>query len=107
MVVFAKWRPASLYEIKSATTPFLDFSYNEAFCLRMDLVCSIAIVVAHAYLPLQIGVAFEAGSPSACLCQYAHATTLHAEKCIAGWFTIVYDGTRHGNVFCIGDGCCK
>ena len=35
---------------------------------------------AHAYLPLQIGVAFEAGSPSACLCQYAHATILHAEK---------------------------
>ena len=24
MVVFAKWRPDSLYEIKSATTPFLD-----------------------------------------------------------------------------------
>ena len=24
MVVFAKWRPASLYEIKSATTPFLE-----------------------------------------------------------------------------------
>lgn len=31
-------------------------------------------LVAHAYLPLQIGVAFEAGSPSACLGQYAHAT---------------------------------
>ena len=24
MVVFAKWRPDSLYEIKSATTPFLE-----------------------------------------------------------------------------------
>lgn len=24
MGVFAKWRPASLYEIKSATTPFLE-----------------------------------------------------------------------------------
>lgn len=24
MVVFAKWQPASLYEIKSATTPFLE-----------------------------------------------------------------------------------
>ena len=24
MVIFAKWRPASLYEIKSATTPFLE-----------------------------------------------------------------------------------
>jgi hypothetical protein len=24
MVVFAKWRPASLYEIKSATTPFFE-----------------------------------------------------------------------------------
>lgn len=31
-------------------------------------------MVALAYLPLQIGVAFEAGSPSACLGQYAHAT---------------------------------
>ena len=71
----------------------------------MELVCDIAIVVgALAYLPLQTEVAFEAGSPSACLCQYAHATTLHAEKCIACWFTIVYDGTRHGNVLCIGDG---
>lgn len=60
----------------------------------MDLVCSIAIVVgcSHAYLPLQIGVAFEAGSPSACLGQYAHATTLHAEKYIACWLTIVADG---------------
>jgi hypothetical protein len=49
-------------------------------------------LVAHAYLPQQIGVAFEAGSPSACLGQYAHATTLHAEKYIACWLTIVADG---------------
>lgn len=61
-------------------------------------------LVALAYLPLQIEVAFEAGSPSACLGQYAHATTLHAERYIACWFTIVYNGTRHGNVLCIGDG---
>ena len=27
------------------------FSYNEAFCLRMDLVCSIAIVVGCSCLP--------------------------------------------------------
>jgi hypothetical protein len=64
-------------------------------------------LVAHAYLPQQIGVAFEAGSPSACLGQYAHATTLHAEKYIAYWLTIVADGKRHGNVLCIDDGCCK
>ena len=51
MVLFAKWRPASLYEMKSATTPFLELSYNEAFCLRMDLVCSIAIVVGCSCLP--------------------------------------------------------
>ena len=71
-------------------------------------IFALEIVVGCSCLPpLQIGVAFEAGSPSACLCQYAHATTLHAEKCIACWFTIVYDGTRHGNVLCIGDGCCK
>jgi len=36
-------------------------------------------LVALAYLPLQIGVAFEAGSPSACLGQYAH-TTLSMRK---------------------------
>ena len=54
----------------------LGFSYSEAFCLGMELVCDIAIVVgALAYLPLQTEVAFEAGSPSACLGQYAHATT--------------------------------
>ena len=63
------------------------------FCLRMDLVCSIAIVVGCSCLPSsQIGVAFEAGSPSACLGQYAYATTLHAEKYIACWLTIVADG---------------
>ena len=51
MVVFAKWRLASLYEINLRLRLSWSFSYNEAFCLRMDLVCSIAIVVGCSCLP--------------------------------------------------------
>ena len=81
------------------------FSYNEAFCLRMDLVCSIAIVVGCSCLPSStdrssLRSRFSFGlSWSICSCD-----TLHAERYIACWFTIVYNGTRHGNVLCIGDG---
>lgn len=74
----------------------------------MDLVCSIAIVVGCSCLPSStdrssLRSRFSFGlSWSICSCD-----TLHAEKYIACWLTIVYNGTRHGNVLCIGDGCCK
>lgn len=74
----------------------------------MDLVCSIAIVVGCSCLPSSTNRSslrsrFSFGlSWSICSCD-----TLHMEKYIACWLTIVYDGTRHGNVLCIGDGCCK
>lgn len=54
LVVFPKWRPASLYEINLRLRLSWSFSYNEAFCLRMDLVCSIAIVVGCSCLPSSI-----------------------------------------------------
>ena len=54
LVIFAKWRLASLYEINLRLRLSWSFSYNEAFCLRMDLVCSIAIVVGCSCLPSSI-----------------------------------------------------
>ena len=71
----------------------------------MDLVCCIAIVVGCSCLPSStdrssLRSRFSFGlSWSICSCD-----TLHAERYIACWFTIVYNGTRHGNVLCIDDG---
>lgn len=77
MVVFAEWQPASLYGDK-----ICDYAFLGAFRTMKPFVCGWILfaalrlkLVALAYLLLKIGVAFEAGSPSACLGQYAHATT--------------------------------
>lgn len=108
MGVFAKWRPASLYEIKSATTPFLELFVQRSLlsedgsCLQ-HCDCSWLLLLTSSTDRSSLRSRFSFGlSWSICSCD-----TLHAEKYIACWLTIVYNGTRHGNVLCIGDGYCK